>query len=424
MLAHALQAYLHFCSRRAGADQSGFISMKTYRSVLAFLVSLVVLEYLVFADSFAEFFQGDALFWLQHRFRTWGEFFRSPFKLDIANWYRPLSNRTIPGLFFHWFGLNPYGYHWVVFILFFVTTCIVFLFLHSLTSSFAAAATGTLFFAIHSINVYATYDFAFAPELFYASFYLLSCFAFIRRRYWLAIGMFILALMSKEGVAVTLPGILVLLVLFSADRQKKVLKWTVPFFGVFAVYYAIVVHTFKVGAGDYSIGFNKDILPRLVNSFHWAFNFMGRQTVVAIPHAIATLFVVVTAIGLLFTEQRRLVLLGFAWFVTALSPMLGIVGAFGSYYLFLPLVGIALVVGISFEWLYTTLCGFNQRVAAIAVCLLLLPFFIAARINAQADLPEGSALGYAGRIARRSAKDDPQGVASNDSTWHNPLYSE
>ena len=59
-----------------------------------------------------------------------------------------------------------------------------------------------------------TYDLAFAPELFYTSFYLLSLFFYMRwaavnngtRRWYVAsLGTFVLALMSKEA-AVTLPS--------------------------------------------------------------------------------------------------------------------------------------------------------------------------------------------------------------------------
>ena len=154
--------------------------MIRWRSLLPFAAFLGLLEYIVFSASFSQFFQGDALFYMSYRFRHWGEFFHALYNLDIANWYRPLSSQTIPSVFFPWFGSSPYGYHWVVFFLFFATTCILLLFLWQLTRSFPAAAAGTVFFSIHSINVYVTYDFAFAPELFYASFYLLSCIAYLR----------------------------------------------------------------------------------------------------------------------------------------------------------------------------------------------------------------------------------------------------
>src|SRR5262245_26165317 len=237
----------------------------------AFLLFLGLLEYLVFSDSFTQFFQGDALFYMSHRFRSWNEFFHALYTLDIANWYRPLASQTIPSVFFPWFGLNPYGYHWVVFCLFFATTCVVFAFLRELTQRFVAAAAGTVFFSLHSMNVYVTYDFAFAPELFYASFYLLSCIAYLqwsavavvydRRRsqtaatvwYVLSILFFILALMSKEA-AITLAGNIVLLTFFfSINRDWKRL---LPFFGVSALYYLYIVRFLKVGAGDYVLAFH------------------------------------------------------------------------------------------------------------------------------------------------------------------------
>ncbi len=368
-----------------------------------FLSCLGLLEYLVFSASFSQFFQGDALFYMSHRFRSVSEFLHALVHLDIANWYRPLSSQTIPSIFYPWFGLNPYGYHWVVFLLFFATTCVIFLFLRELTRSFAAAAAGTVFFAIHSMNVYVTYDFAFAPELFYTSFYVLSCVTYLRgmgRGYVLSLVFFLLALMSKEA-AVTLAGNIVLLTFFFAGERPK--KAVLPFFGIFAIYYLYIVRFLKVGAGDYTLALHKDLLPRIGDSFLWAFDLArGRMNAAVV---IAALFVAGYALASLLGSGRRFTLFGLGWFVVALSPMLGIVGYFGPYYLFLPLVGLALIVGKSFEWLYTTVSAFNPKVAFAVVCLGLAPFVIAARLNAQAELYTNTALGYAGRIAGNSARD-------------------
>ena len=114
--------------------------------------------------------------------------------------------------------LNPYAYHVAVFVLFFLTTCVVYIFLRRLTGDALVAALGTTFFSLHSTNLYVTYDLAFAPELFYTSFYLLSLVFYLRwaagngtRRWYLAsLGTFVLALMSKEA-AVTLPANLALI---------------------------------------------------------------------------------------------------------------------------------------------------------------------------------------------------------------------
>src|SRR5262245_842336 len=381
-------------------------SPTTYlRATAAFLGFLGLLEYLVFSDSFSQFFQGDALFYMSHRFLSWNEFLHALYRLDIANWYRPLSSQTIPSLFFPWFDLNPYGYHLIVFLLFFATTCVVFFFLRYLTRNFVAAAAGTVFFSIHSINVYVTFDFAFAPELFYASFYLLSCIAYMRGAdsrgsYMLSLLFFLLALMSKEA-AVTLPGNIVLLtIFFSTGRNKKAV---LPFFGLFALYYLYIVRFLKVGAGDYVLGLHKDMFTRMQDSFLWAFNLSrGRMRYTV---GLLALAVVAYAIASLFGERRRYTLFGIGWFLVALSPMLGIVGYFGPYYLFLPLVGIAVIVGECFRWLHQSISRFNPKGAFALVCLGLAPFVIAARLNAQAELYTNTALGYAARIAEKSARD-------------------
>src|ERR1043165_8404224 len=96
-----------------------------------------------------------------------------------------------------------------------------------------------------------TYDFAFAPEVFYGTFYVLSCIAYLknassRRWYALSLLFFVMALMSKEAAA-TLPANIVLLtVFFSAGRNKKDV---LPYFGILAVYYLYIVRFLKVGAG-------------------------------------------------------------------------------------------------------------------------------------------------------------------------------
>jgi hypothetical protein len=380
------------------------------RASLAFVAVLALLEYTVFSKSFSLFFQGDALFYMSYRFRHWSDFFHALSHLDIANWYRPLASQTVPSVFYPWFGLDPYGYHWVVFVLFFATTCVLFLFLSQLTRNFIAAAAGTLFFSLHSMNVYVTYDFAFTPELFYASFYLLSCIAYLRsenskRWYALSIVFFVLALMSKEA-AVTLPANIALLTMLVLSERKKAV-WSkllpvLPFFAIFAGYYLYIVRHLKVGAGDYAIALHKDLFSRIEDSFLWAFNLArGRINYVV---AAAALFVITYAVASLFGARSRFTILGVGWFLIALSPMLGIVGYFGPYYLFLPMAGVALIVGESFAWLQAIVARFNPKVAYAIVGIGLAPFIVEARRVARSEIYTNTALGYAGRIAENSAK--------------------
>jgi hypothetical protein len=138
------------------------------------------------------------------------------------------------------------------------------------------------------------------------------------------------------------------------------------------------------------------LFSRLEDSFLWAFNLArGNMRFIVIA---AALFVIGYTIWSFFGKRRTYTLFGLCWFLVALSPMLGIVGYFGPYYLFLPLAGIALIVGECFDWTY-------KKVGVAGVCVGLAPFIVAARLNAQSELYTNTALGYAGRIAGNSARD-------------------
>src|SRR5262245_16813609 len=116
--------------------------------VIACCLVLGLAEYALYHVNFNQFFQGDAVFWTSYRFRSIGEFLRACVTLDVAHWYRPLSNRTISSLLYPFLRLRPYGYHLVVFACFFATTCTVFLFLKHLTGKISAAFLGAFYFSI------------------------------------------------------------------------------------------------------------------------------------------------------------------------------------------------------------------------------------------------------------------------------------
>ena len=236
--------------------------MQRNRFTIVFLAALGLLEAWIFSRR--EFFGGDALWWLYYRFRSVSEFIQGFYSLDSANWYRPLSSRTIPTLLYPFYGLEPYAYHVAVFVLFFLTTCVVYIFLRRLTGDALVAALGMTFFSLHSTNLYVTYDLAFAPELFYTSFYLLSLVFYLRwaagngthRWYLASLGTFVLALMSKEA-AVTLPANLALIAVMLGPLKNwqdlrewpPLLKPLIPFGVILAAYVSYIVLYLGVGAG-------------------------------------------------------------------------------------------------------------------------------------------------------------------------------
>ena len=380
---------------------------------------LGVAEYFLYRVNFRQFFQGDALFWMRYRFHNVGEFLQALVTLDVAHWYRPLSNRTIPSLFYSFWGLQPYGYHLVVFVCFFATSCLVFVFLLYLTRKLSVAFPAAFYFSIHSSNVYTTYDFAFSPEVFYAFFYVAAVWLFIegeRRGSWkwrAASGVaFVLSLMSKEA-AVTLPAMLVLShVVFIGAGLRRALRAIGLHLGIWIAYLIYVVGILGVGGGDYMLVAHWNVLRNLLTGVYYAFNFRreGWLPFRAVPLAVLVflagfaLLQLSLATRLLFRQERRFVCFGALWFVIALGPML-MLNVLGPYYAFLAMVGFSLLVGMSLNSLREVLQARSLWLSRMVPAAVLMMIWISCRMVIVADTAADTALGRASKWAENSAAD-------------------
>src|SRR5438093_8983571 len=228
---------------------------------------------------------------MYHRFHSFAAFLRSLTELDLAHFYRPLSNRTIPSIFYPVWGLDPYGYHVVVFVLFFLTSWMLFQLVKRLTGRSLIGFLAAFYFSIHSINVYSTFDFAFTPDVLYGLFYMCAVCFFVEaerrhsRRWALASGgSFLLSLMSKEA-ALTLPAVLVfahVMVLrpsaltiqaipaYAGDLLRKM--WL--HIAVFIVYLTLIAGYLGVirGSGGHMLMLSRNVPDNLITAFYWAFN--------------------------------------------------------------------------------------------------------------------------------------------------------
>ena len=380
---------------------------------------LGIAQYFLFRINFSQFFQGDAIFWMYYRFHTFGEFLRGLVALDVAHWYRPLSNRTIPSLLFPLFGLRPYGYHLVVFGFFFLTSCVLFHFVKRLTGAVQVAFLAAFYFSVHSNNVYTTFDFAFMPDVLYGLFYICAVWFFMewerrRRHLWYACSAacFVLSLMSKEA-AVTLPAVLVLFHLIFIrgniiDALRKIWLHLV----VFSIYATYVAGYLGVGGGDYMLVPHRNVLTNFTTAVYWAFNLRraGLTPTRVAPESIVVFLVIfaavqlIIAISLLFRSERKVIVFGMSWFVAGLSPML-MLSAIGPYYLFLPMAGLSLVIGTTLGKTYESLSARSRMVAGPAIGSILLLIWLSCRIVIPADMANDVALGYAARWASNSATD-------------------
>jgi hypothetical protein len=99
------------------------------------------------------------------------------------------------------------------------------------------------------------------------------------------------------------------------------------------------------------------------------------------------------------STDRRTIVAGISWFVVAMTPTFAIVGSYASYYLFLPSVGLALVVGTT---LRRTADSIRTKRPALALLIVALPLGIgatAARTTVIQGASRDTSLAFAGRLA-------------------------
>jgi hypothetical protein len=366
-----------------------------------FLFALLGLaEFLIFFRNPGHFFNGDSLFWLQNRYRSFAEFLAGFGRVDPALWYRPLSQRTVESLLFPVAGLNPVPYRIVGFVLFFSTTLAVFLLAKYTTQSKRIAWFSVLLFMPHLTHAYVTYDVAFTPELLLTLFYIGAASAYIwylrsRNRFALALSVLLFAgsLMSKES-AVGLPFTLLALWLFLPRKSRGTPLSLAPHFLILIVYVAFVfgyLHVRDINIGhllgwnpreryeEYPYGFNETVLDNIDVAFSWAFGVPRRvlgQWAFAAPWMrtflkVLRLLACLGAIAVLFTTRRNTLAFGIAWFITAGAAAFLLTAHFVPYYLFLPLVGLALAGGTILDWCYTQ-CAKIAEPVGIVICAVVL----------------------------------------------------
>jgi hypothetical protein len=209
-------------------------------------------------------------------------------------------------------------------------------------------------------------------------FYVLSAWCFFTRRSAPAAVLGALALFSKEA-AVTLPPMLLAAILafpeFRRDWRGWVRRWT-PMGAVWLAYLALYARTFSWGGGrvtaegrpDYAL--SAFALPRgLLRFLLWSLQIpFGESTGSwysrpAVLWLLAGIGLLIALFALMALAKGNLgVRAGLLWFFIAVLPMAALAREF-SPHLYLPLIGLALVIGELFAYL-------GRRLPRPAVVLL------------------------------------------------------
>jgi len=373
------------------------------------LVAILAVEGLLFLWHRDHFFNGDSLFFFSHRLEGLTDVLRVFQGPDHLWQYRPLTFVIFTFILNPLFGLNPIGYNLFPIAVHALNTILVFGILRGLGLTERAALLGTFFFGAHCVAFYVTYGVAFLPDLSYSFFYLLSVYLFVRFLHaglWRALAAsllsFILALFCKEAT-ITLPVVVVAISLLwgkggfhttrgsMRDAVSLTLRRTSPYLLLGAVYMGF--HWITKAGQIYAPGvshphhseFSLYTLHYKYKYLKWAFNlpdglvfrFEGwLNYLIALALLIFIVPFLLTVVRHLWMRDR-LTWCGCTWFLAALSPVLLLRNLTMHHNLYVPLVGLALVMGIWLDGLAERFVIAGRRPARRAV-----PVFVAVSIAA------------------------------------------
>ncbi|TSC82795.1 MAG: TPR domain-containing protein [Parcubacteria group bacterium Gr01-1014_19] len=300
---------------------------------------------------------------------------------DPQNW-RPMAGLA-KAISWAAFGMNPAGYHIVNLILHLLNVVLIFFLAKNLLKTDRLAWLVAILYSIHPVLTESVTWIAAQNNLLWATFFLAACLLTQSKKFWWAIGFFALALLTKETALAGLP-ILLLLMHWKKDSATKVSNPTLG--------YAVLIIVYLIGR--FSILGNAPgedwgsalIIPAvfwkyislafwpadLIVNYNPFSNFPSPQNLLD-GRVIGGLFSGVATVWLLkyfWKRSWRVEFLGLAWFVVFLLPVLQIlpfVDLIGERALYVPLIGLTLLV-------VSLVNRFNPKLFWLAV--IIAPLFI------------------------------------------------
>jgi hypothetical protein len=337
--------------------------------------------------------------------RSWQDYQRFLLAPDPGKQYRPV-NLGIAGLIKPHFGLDPYSYHWIPLIIHLLNTILFFCIARKLLSGTIAVLFATGFWGLHSVAGWITYDITYLSDFNPACLFLISLLLALvareKRCLFLHIASllaFTLSLFAKE-IAITFPLAIWLGISLAEIRASgaagnikslwQALKKTSRFIAIYWVIAFIFACRillwldagliYTQGSGEsYDFMFWSNLVAKTKYIF-WALNL---PDALQIAHAHRYRLLAFGLMGCLLTIwlldliRRRIRLTaievgGLIWFIGLNVPAFLLSHRLGKWYLYIPLFGLALTIGVLAENLSTLLPKSRTRIAGLLLLTVLL----------------------------------------------------
>jgi tetratricopeptide (TPR) repeat protein len=307
---------------------------------------------------------------------------------------------------FHFFKLNPFGYHCTNLCLHLCNVALVFWLILLIGRKRAVGAGVALLFALHPLHVESVAWISERKDVLYAFFYLGSLILYVRylktlraRYYCLSLALFFCSLLSKP-MALSLPFVLFLLdfVEHRRGRVKNILVEKLPYFAAFAVFAWITLagnrgfmaavekvpsllwYGKNIGIAHYAllIYLGKLFYPVHLAAVYPLLIFPG--TMPAVLFAAVVVVWVLIGLSLFSLRSTRIAFFGMCFFLVTISPaiervMAGL-GMIADRNMYIPSLGIFLVAAERIAYFFDDrlMARWSRRVVAgllVAVAAML-----------------------------------------------------
>lgn len=270
------------------------------------------------------------------------------------------------------FGLDPFWYHLTNLMIHIANSVLLFWVLKGMTGRVWASAFAAAVFAVHPLQVESVAWVAERKNVLSGFFWILTVGAYARYtrrpkvgRYVVVLLIFCFGLMSKPTV-IALPFVLLLLDYWPLCRPglRRLIVEKIPLFVLSGVL-SVITFIAQKGGATLTLGEHLGVLIRLSNALVSYVKYIGKifcpnDLAVLYPHAgrmlpgwqwtgALILLVAISVLVLRLRRQRRYLIVGWLWYLGTLVPVIGLIQsgaqAMADRYIYLPLVGIAVMVG-------------------------------------------------------------------------------